>query len=302
MVISWYTCLFEIIFLTIIFHIKTKGELIATLQKDWSAIETLAEEHPYIVGLLNYTKDYMCTGTIISKRTVLTSGTCLSTKLKYIVVGTALLRKSIKNNMLLEIATTILHGDYIFESKFSGVNVTRLHSNIGLVISTRPILTFFFVSADIGNYYASELERATLTTVGYGKIHNSDAMVLQAQEYRQIPCTNPKWYYCVCGIEYSPYRKTYEQEFGNGAPVLHETELAAITASPCGILILTSTKVKYNIFTVVGPYLPWIEKMRLNFTIASTKSLRARNSGDINVNINTIYYFYIFIIFIKFLT
>ncbi|XP_052753694.1 uncharacterized protein LOC113514667 [Galleria mellonella] len=280
MILSWNTYLFGIILVIITFY---RSEGVVSRQNDWLTIETLAEVHPYIVGLLNNTKDYMCTGTIIDKQTVLTSGSCISKKLKYIVMGMAVLRKNINNNNLIEIASTKLHGGYVFEFKSSQYNITRMHSNIGLVLSSRPVLIYYFEGPKIGKYFASELKSATLTAVGYGKIDNSDTLVLQAQTYHQIPCTNPKWYYCVCGIEYSTNRRSNEQEFGKGAPVLRESELAAITAIPCGILTLKSMGVKYNIFTVVGPYLPWIEKIQLNFTIDSSKSLRARNSADVNI-------------------
>ncbi|KAJ8734096.1 hypothetical protein PYW07_014647 [Mythimna separata] len=228
--------------------------------QDWQVIETLAEEHPYLVGLLSGTRDYICTGTIINRRTILTSGSCVSYNPIYVLITAALYNKKISNRSVFDVAYTKLHTDYIFDQKTLDPNVTRMHSNIGLVIVKRPVLEIFVVAVDIGNYYASELKDKKLIVVGYGRLDSSDTVALQYQAYHQTPCTNPKWYYCVCGIEYSTHTKTYNYEFGTGAPVLLGQQLVGVTATPCGTLSMKNLGIRYNIFTVIGPYLPWIEK------------------------------------------
>ncbi|XP_028164386.1 uncharacterized protein LOC114355642 [Ostrinia furnacalis] len=233
--------------------------------RDWKIVESLAEEYPYIVALLNASKDYMCTGIIVNKKTVLTSGSCIDPDLYYIAVGSAVLSKSINNNSLFEIAATRIHSDYVFDLRPYDPNVTRLHSNIGLVFSVRSELEAYIPHADLGNYYASELQDKNVKVVGYGKISTSNMYVLQHQAYHQTPCMNPKWYYCICGYEYSAYSKTYEQEFGKGAPVFLRREVIGVAASPCGAMELPDG-IKYNIFTVIGPYMSWIQKEHPNIT------------------------------------
>ncbi|KAJ8734721.1 hypothetical protein PYW08_013971 [Mythimna loreyi] len=228
--------------------------------QDWQVIETLAEEHPYLVGLLSGAKDYICTGSIINKRSILTSGSCVSFNPRYVLTSAALYNKKINKRSVFDVAYTKLHGDYIFDLKTLEPNVTRMHSNIGLVFVKRPVLEIFVVAVEIGNYYASELKDKKLVAVGYGRLDSSDTVALQHQAYHQTPCTNPKWYYCVCGIEYSTHTKTYNYEFGTGAPVLLGQTLVGVTATPCGTLSMKNLGIKYNIFTVIGPYLPWIEK------------------------------------------
>ncbi|XP_026725972.1 uncharacterized protein LOC113492622 [Trichoplusia ni] len=252
--------------------------------QDWRVIEALAEEHPYVVALLSSTKDYICTGSIISKKSILTSGSCVSYEPKYVVISAAMYNKKINNELVFDVAYTKLHGDYIFDLKTTDPNVTRMHSNIGLVFVSRPVLELFVNAADIGNYYASELKEKRLVAVGYGRLGTTDTVALQQQAYHQTPCTNPKWYYCVCGIEYSTYTKTYTYEFGIGAPVLFGSELVGITATPCGTLSMKNLGIKYNIFTVIGPYLPWIDKSQTNSTIVI--KMRTNSNGVERLTMN----------------
>uniref|UniRef100_A0A2A4K7U3 Peptidase S1 domain-containing protein n=1 Tax=Heliothis virescens TaxID=7102 RepID=A0A2A4K7U3_HELVI len=247
--------------------------------QDWRVIESLAEEYPYVVGLLNGMRDYICTGSIISKQSILTSGSCVSYEPKYALISAAMYKKHVNNGTVFEVAYTKLHADYIFDLKTSDPNVTRMHSNIGLVFVTRPVLEVFINSADIGNYYASELKEKKLIAVGYGRLGSSDTVALQHQAYHQTPCTNPKWYYCVCGIEYSTYTKTYTFEFGTGAPVLYGAELVGIAATPCGTLSMKNLGIKYNIFTVIGPYLPWIDKSHMKKPIKKHKLSTGSGTG-----------------------
>lgn len=248
---------------------------------DWTAVERLIEEQPYIVALLNHTFDYLCTGTIISKKTVLTSGSCVNYNPKLVAVGVAVVSKKTSKSSVLDVAYTQLHGDYHFEMKAVEPNVTRMHSNIGLVIVARPILMLYIPAAEIGNYYASELQDLELKTVGFGEIRKTRSVVLQYANYNQAPCANPRWYYCICGVEESNVLETYEKNFGDGAPVFFGNEVVGVTASASGTLSLKATGVKYNVFTVIGPYLTWIEKVGVNATLnMRARSKAIRNQGS----------------------
>lgn len=275
MVLTWQHITKAFIIVAFIRHLSSYRINPTSTPQDWNVIETLAEEHPFLVGLLSGTRDYICTGSIIGKQSILTSGSCVSYEPKFVLISTAIYHKQNKNNSIFPVAATKIHGDYIFDLQTSDPNITRMHSNIGMVFLKRPVLDFFFIAADIGNYYASELKEKKLIAVGYGKLGTSDMVALQHQAYHQTPCTNPKWYYCVCGIEYSAYTKTYSYEFGTGAPVMFGKQLVGITATPCGTLSMKNLGIKYNIFTVIGPYLPWIEKSQKRPVV-----LRMSKSGD----------------------
>lgn len=251
-----------VIILTIIFNIET--ERVLSSYSDWQRIETLAEEYPYVVAILNEAKNYVCTGTVINKRTVLTSGGCINPVPHYITVGAAVFRKNQSNNSVFEIAFTKLHGDYVFEFQEADLSISQMHSNIGLIFTVRPFLDLFLECASIGNYFAPELKGKKLLMVGYGKVKESEALVLQQQMYHQVACKNPKWYYCICGIEYSAVSS--EEPFGEGGPVLYNDVVVGISASPSGSLTL-NRNVNYNIFTVIGPYLPWIEKSKSSIVV-----------------------------------
>lgn len=252
--------------------------------KDWKTVERLIEENPYIVALLNRTFDYICTGTIISKRTVLTSGICVMFNPQRVAVGTAVVSKNTSKRCLLEVAYTRLHVDYDYEMKAVEPNLTRMHSNIGLVFVVRPILNQFIRVAEFGKHYASELKDKKLFAVGYGEISGTHVVVLQYQNYNQTPCASPRWYYCVCGVEESNHTsKTYENSFGNGAPVLLGDQVVGVTASTSGTLYQRGSK--YNIFTVIAPYLPWIEKADANSTfnmrsLIESKAILNQGSGS----------------------
>ncbi|KAF9419272.1 hypothetical protein HW555_004199 [Spodoptera exigua] len=260
MILTWRHVTKALLIVVTVHQVWSRKSIATGDPKDWKVIEALAEEYPFVVGLLSGTKDYICTGGIISKRSILTSGSCVSYDPKYVLLNTAMYNKRINTTSMFEVAYTKLHTDYIYDLKTSDPNVTRMHSNIGLVFVLPPILELFVIAADVGNYYASELKEKKLIAVGYGRLGASDTIALQHQAYHQTPCTNPKWYYCVCGIEYSTYTRTYTYEFGIGAPVMLGSELVGITATPCGTLSMKNLGIKYNIFTVIGPYLPWIDK------------------------------------------
>lgn len=226
--------------------------------RDWRTIEMLAEEHPYIVALLNHTYHYNCTGTIIGEKTILSSGFCVNNDPKFVAFGIAAVGRHINKNCVIDISYTRLHADYVFEMRSPEPNVTNMHSNIGVVIVVEPILSLYHPKAIIGNYFASELQDVKLKSVGYGKLASTYSWALQYQNYDQSPCANPKWYYCICGTENARSKVSYEGEFGNGAPVIYGSEVVAVTAATCGKLRMPANK--YNIFTVIGPYLPWIRK------------------------------------------
>lgn len=282
MVPTWRHITEVFLIIAVIHHVSSLRIAPSSSPQDWRAIELLAEQHPYLVGLLSGTKDYICTGTIISKWSVLTSGSCVSSNPKYVLITAALYNKKVNNKTVFDVAYTKLHGDYIFDVKVMDPNVTQMHSNIGLVFVKRPILEVFVIAADIGNYYATELKDKRLLAVGYGRLDTSDMVALQYQAYHQTPCTNPKWYYCVCGIEYSTYLKTYSYEFGTGAPVLFGHEVVGIAATPCGTLSMKNLGIKYNIFTVIGPYLPWIEKSQTGRKVAQMVALNS--ATDLQAN------------------
>ncbi|KAL0850267.1 hypothetical protein ABMA28_012108 [Loxostege sticticalis] len=292
MVLTWH--LINIIIVVLINYAighKTPMHKVANV-KDWKTVESLAEEYPYIVALLNRGKGYMCTGIIVNKETVLTSGSCLDPALFYIAVGSAVLNKNLNysrktNKPLLAIASMTHHSDYTFELRAADPNVTRMHSNIGLVFSVEPDLVAYLPRADLGNYYASELQDKNVRVVGYGKINKSNTVILQHQAYHQTPCTNPKWYYCICGSEYSADTKTYEHEFGKGAPVFLGREVIGVAATPSGTLELSPKDLKYNIFTVVGPYKAWIEKKHPK--IIKPVAFRSRNRGHTATGLNCVY-------------
>nr|XP_034840827.1 uncharacterized protein LOC117996798 [Maniola hyperantus] len=242
--------------------------------EDWTTVELLAEEHPYIVAILNQDKEYICTGTVLDKRTVLTSGGCINPDPHYVVVGTAVLGQQVNNNNIFKVAFARVHGDYVFEIQGSDPNISQMHSNIGLVFTARPILEFFVNAPPIGNYYASELREKKMIMIGFGHIKTSGATVLQNQAYYQIPCKNPKWYYCICGLEYADI--SYVKPFGEGAPVLYGDEVVGIAASPSDSLGLKNNII-YNVFTVIGPYTSWIEKSKSDSSVLELKT-KLRNA------------------------
>lgn len=262
--------------------------------EDWRTIENLAESHPYVVAILNLAKDCMCSGTIIGEKTVLTSGGCINPKPHYIAVGSAVFNNKL-NKSLIPITYTKTHGDYIFDVQETELKVNRMNSNIGLIFVLRPVLNLYLESAIIGNYYASELKEKKLVMVGFGYIRTSNIVVLQQQAYQQTGCMNPTWYYCICGIEYFPV--SYEESFGEGAPVLLDETVVAIAATPSGSLTLKKN-INYNIFTVIAPYSRWIEKS-ISDTVVELK-IRSSNCASCTTN-NVLHRIYFIVVFINYI-
>ncbi|CAG4925266.1 unnamed protein product [Colias eurytheme] len=257
--------------------------------RDWRIIEILAEEHPYIVALLSNTKNYTCTGVIISERAILTSGRCVFPEPTFVAVNSAVLGKMTNRNNIFEIAFTRAHEDYMYEVNELNQNITRMHSNLAIAFTVRAILLQFTESAILGNYFESELKNKILSVTGYGQLKNSDLAILQIQEYKQVACSNPKWYYCICGTEYSS-EITYELPFGEGAPIFYGHEVVGITASPVGSLSLKED-VDYNIFTVITPYMTWITKTQLEIGQHRDKVPRSKATS---INKQSIYNFILY--------
>lgn len=278
------------------------NKLSADTSSEWRNFETLMEENPFIVALLNKTFQYFCTGTIINKRTVLTSGSCVISDPRRVAVGYAVINKKISKRFTLRVAYTRLHTDYNFEMRAAEPNVSRMHSNLGLVYVTEPMLELFVSRAELGTYYASELQDMELTAIGYGKLNYQHVVGMQHQIYYQAPCANPRWYYCICGNEVSNSSKTYDKEFGNGGPVLFGDEVVGITAAAGGTLTLGPSGVKYNVFTVLGPYLSWIEKANLeasSWRRAISNPDKQRRNATTRTKSNLFLLLYILLVIIK---
>lgn len=251
-----------IILFAVIGYTNSKNRASTERPSDWRIVNFIAEQHPYIVALLNSNKSFICTGTIISKQAILTSGHCVKQGPDYIAVSLAVIGRDVNEKSLHKVAFTKLHSDYVFKLNPSP-NSTQIHSNIGLVFAEQPVLTFGVENADVGDYFAAELRDKELTVVGLGYLTGSNVTILQKQAYHHSPCTYPKWYYCVCGFEYSVEPRTYEEEFGEGAPVLYGSEVVAVAVTNCGRLKMSESGINYNIFTVIGPYKGWIWKTHL---------------------------------------
>lgn len=253
---------------------------IADFTEEWSVIEALAEENPYVVALLNGTLDYKCSGATIGRRTVLTSGYCITLRPTFVAVGLALLSKKLSN--MFVVSHTLLHVDFTSVMNVSKPSATKMHSNIGLVFVTRPVLDLFLPPATIGSYFATELNEVELTTVGYGRRRvdeiDTETFELQYQCYDQSTCINPRWYYCLCGTEIASAERTHGKDFGNGAPVMFGSVIVCISAISTETLVLRSTDVKFSIFTIIGPYIPWIEKSE-----TSTKEEKIQESSQMRI-------------------
>ncbi|XP_072935644.1 uncharacterized protein [Epargyreus clarus] len=242
----------------------------------WKATEKLTEKYQYVVALLNANKEFECSGTIIGKRTIITSGNCITPQPYYVAVGVAVYNRNTNEHNIFEIAFVRLHTDYIYELQESEFSVIKMQSNIGLVFTYLSVLNFYIESPVVGNMYASELKNKTLVVVGYAKMRNSNAVGLQAQIYNQMPCINPKWYYCICGNE-SKSKNPKDQKISKGAPLLVGTSVVGIAACPCVSLARQADENKYNIFTVIRPYLRWIHRVQrdyVKFRIKRNHSVR----------------------------
>lgn len=225
--------------------------------KDWRTIERVAEEHPYVVALLDGALFYMCTGTIINDRTVLTSGKCLKNDLKYVAVTIAAFDRISVNSNVFTIAFKRRHGQYSFQIKpNSDSDAIRMQNNIGLVLTVKPLLEALVSRPRIGNLNYKKLKKIALVAVGFGKI-NRRVVAIQKQVYETATCVNSNWNNCVCGIEEDSNLRTYVDQFGEGGPVLLGSVVIGIVSFPCASMSVSSVAT-YNVFTVIGPYEYWI--------------------------------------------
>lgn len=269
MICIWQNILIVTIIISVGENIDVMSE--NSMSADWRIVERIAEEIPYVVALLNQTKSYVCTGVAISKETVLTTGNCLSPEPRYVVIGQAVINDYINENQFIQIAYFVKHPDFTFIWERKAPHITTIHSNIGVVYTVRRILDLHYEMARIGTFFAPELHHRQFTVVGYGNTNVQNTQVLNRRLYHQEACVNPKWYYCVCGFttEYIDY----EQFFGEGGPVLLDTDVVAVITVPCGKLFKPDTLVSYNIFTIISPYVTWMNRLRaenvVKFSIAS---------------------------------
>lgn len=231
-----------------------------SLSVDWRNIEKIAEEVPFVVALLNNTKIFICTGIAISKNTVLTTAKCLGPDTRYVVIGQAVINDYINKNKFIEISYFITHPDFTFVWEKKAPHISTIHSNIGIVYTVRQILDLHFEMGRISTFFAPELHDRQFYAIGYGSIHVRNTQVLNRRFYYQEACINPKWYYCVCG--FTTNHIDYEHFFGEGGPVLLDTDVIAVITVPCGILLKPDSLVSYNIFTIISPYLTWMTRHR----------------------------------------
>lgn len=251
--------LLSLVRLVIIWSV-TFHEVKSTEPKVWSKAEGLAERYPYIVALLDKDKKFLCTGTIADEWTVLTTGSCLRTTPHSIAIGLAVINTEINRGNVILVDSVKQHEEFIFEIEDADPHHFRIYNDIGIVFLKHPIKRLLFVKAPINNAFASELQDVVLLTVGYVEENERDSVLLRSQPFRQSKCINLKWYYCICGVEYGIESGMPTFYFGLGAPALVQNEIAALTTSSYLFQIRKSPEAKYNIYTVVGAYLPWIEK------------------------------------------
>lgn len=223
--------------------------------------ESLAEKYPYVVALLDSTRKYICTGTIFSRNTVLSSGHCIIRQPSFVAVGLAVLWPQTNNNSIFEISSVELHHDYVFELRAPTYNLStlRFHSNIGVAIVKGPQLTMYIQPPPLRKIGIEEMKHKVWVVVGYGKSKEHPTMTALRQEvYEWTPCHSTQWYYCICGSQRQD--SALDEPFGEGGPLIFDSQyLLAVAALPCGALKLSKNGFKYNIFTVVTPYVAWIK-------------------------------------------
>lgn len=239
---------------------------------DWKTVEAIAEEVPNIVALLNKKKSYICTGVAVTEDTVITTAKCLTFNPKYVVIGQAVLNDYPHKNNIMEIASIVKHPDYTFVWEPDDYKMTAVHSNIGVVYTWKKNLHLFFEMAQIGIFFANELHERQFVTVGFGSYNVNNTLALNRRLYYEEECLNPKWYYCVCGFTTDYIRP--EEVFGEGGPVLLHNDVVALSSLPCGKPLKPPGVVTYNIFTIIGPYLPWINRLRENQQMVNNSSDR----------------------------
>jgi hypothetical protein len=249
---------------------------------DWKEIEKLAEDHPYLVALLDVRYEYICTGTSIAHQTVLTSGSCAAARPAFVAIS-AVLADDVVGKNILKVSGTKIHSSFDYYVSQTQPSDIVMNSNIALVYVDNNKLDYFANLAVIGDIGPLELRNKELAVFGYGEL-DMGTIVLQQQVYVQKTCVNPQWFYCVCGVE-STRESTYENQFGEGAPALLQSKVVAIVAAPCGALIMPNTDVKYNIFTVVTHYHSWVWNNRPKITTFQHEFKSLTNKGILNTKV-----------------
>ncbi|GBP66791.1 Arginase-1 [Eumeta japonica] len=239
------------------FIYKTRLEVVASKNQYWKQIEDIAEKYPFVAGLMNAEKEIICNGAAIHKQIVLTSANCAQLSPRYVVVQTAI----VNTLNLIEVGSTRHPKDFIFSSAGNDPNATTIHNNIGVVLVVTPIAENMIVMPMTDNTFAGELDDKELIVVGYGTMRNHSSMVMQQHIFVEAPCYNPKWYYCVCGFEKPTTAPEYAGgSFLEGAPVVVNSMIVGVSSAPCCHLRYKGGE-PYNVFTVIGPYLRWIDEL-----------------------------------------
>ncbi|XP_063634402.1 uncharacterized protein LOC134805044 [Cydia splendana] len=230
---------------------------------DWNEVEKLAEIHPYVVAVLDAKHEYICSGFSITDLTVVTAGSCLTVPPAAVAISAVLGDDAIGKN-ILRVSHTRVHKAFTCYVSQTQPSETIMNSNVALIYVVNHKLDYFTSAAAIGDFSPFQLRKQTLTVIGFGET-DAGTVVLQRQVYIQKTCVNPQWFYCVCGVESK--ETTYENQFGEGGPVLLSGKVVAIAGAPCGALFIPHTSVKYNIFTVAMEYNSWIRNNLDNTTI-----------------------------------
>ncbi|XP_063392638.1 uncharacterized protein LOC134678118 [Cydia fagiglandana] len=230
---------------------------------DWNEVEKLAEIHPYVVAILDAKHEYICSGFSIADRTVVTAGSCLAVPPAAVAIS-AVLGDDVIGKNILRVSHTRVHKAFTCYVSQTQPSETIMNSNVALIYVVDYKLVYFTSAAVIGDFSPFQLRKQTLTAIGFGET-DAGTVVLQRQVYIQKTCVNPQWFYCVCGVEAK--ETTYENQFGEGGPVLLSGKVVAIAGAPCGALYIPHTSIKYNIFTVAMEYNSWIRSHQDNATI-----------------------------------
>ncbi|XP_063373865.1 uncharacterized protein LOC134661648 [Cydia amplana] len=230
--------------------------------RDWNEVEKLSEFHPYVVAVLDARNEYICTGFSITDRTVVTAGSCLAVPPAAVAIA-AVLGDDVIGKNILRVSHTRLHKAFSCYVSQTQPSETIMNSNVALIYVDDNKLDYFTNTAVIGDFGPLQLRKQTLAVIGFGEA-DAGSVVLQRQVYIQKTCVNPQWFYCVCGVESK--ETTYENQFGEGGPVILSDKVVAIAGAPCGALFIPNTSVKYNIFTVLMKYHSWIRNNQDNAT------------------------------------
>ncbi|KAI5642544.1 hypothetical protein NE865_05571 [Phthorimaea operculella] len=304
------------------FLYKQYGVLGYTLQQgedvdddnDWRSLEDMAEQHSFIVALLNKHLDFICTGTIVNNLVVLTTGSCIKKRPYVVVIGAAIIdtRDNVTNKSMRRISHSIIHPEYALElvnnTRDNKTQLNTLISNIGLVFAKEPVLELFYDRATTSFFFASDLMDKKFDVIGYGDVEGQQRKMMQRHWYKQTPCLNPYWYYCICGLNDS---EEHETDFGEGATLMYGSAVIAIGALSSGILSMPytspdkgdteNTRNKYVVFTVLGPYLTWIEEQTKREHILVSNKLHKNGANHRNQLSLKLVYIYILFVYIKLL-